>query len=75
MAYQLLMGYLILKFETFLSVWLGLFVWWHMSLTDKAFGWKGHLSEIIWRFQVQSQQQVRLTSYTYYNLTLVTGHG
>ena len=42
---------------------------------DKAFGWKVHLSEIVWRLQVQSQQQVRITRNTYYNLTFVSGHG
>ena len=41
---------------------------------DKAFGWKVLLSEIIWRLQVQSQQQVRPTRSPYYNLTLVPDH-
>ena len=39
--------------------------------------WIEHLvlGEIIRRLQVQSQQQVRLTRNTFYNLTLVPGHG
>ena len=42
---------------------------------DKAFDWKVLLSVIIWMLQVQSQQQVRIPSNTYSNLTLVPGHG
>ena len=55
---------------------------WNMSVrvipigaVDKAFGWKVLLNEIIWRLQVQSQQQVRITRNTYYNLTHVPGYG
>ena len=39
---------------------------WIMHLVGRCFS-----SEIIWRLQVQSQQQIRLTRNTYYNLTLV----
>ena len=54
-----------------------------LQILDKEFGWKHlptklliqDLSEIIRRLQVQSQQQVRLTRNTYYNLTLVLEHG
>ena len=42
---------------------------------DKVFCWKVFLNEIIWRLQVQSQLQLRITRNTYYNLTLVPGHG
>ena len=42
---------------------------------DKVFGWKVLSSEINWKLRVQSQQQVRLTRNTYYNLTLVPGNG
>ena len=45
------------------------------DVVDKVFGWKVLLSEIIWRLQVQSQQQVRLTRNTYNNLTHILGHG
>ena len=38
---------------------------------DKTFGWKVLLSEIIWRLQVQSQLQIRITRNTYYCLILV----
>ena len=31
---------------------------------DKVFGWKAFLRKIIWRLQVQSQQQVRITGNT-----------
>ena len=41
----------------------------------KVFSWKVLLSQIILRLWVLSQQQVRLTKNTYYNLTLVAGHG
>ena len=41
----------------------------------RKIGWKVLLREIIWRFQVQSQQQFRIIRNTYYNLTLVPGHG
>ena len=38
-------------------------------------GWKLLMSAIIWRLQVQSQQQVKLANNIYNNLTLVPGHG
>ena len=42
---------------------------------NKTFHYKVFGSEIIWRLQVQSQQQLRITRNTYYNLTLVPSHG
>ena len=42
---------------------------------DKKRSLKILQSEIIWGLQVQSQLQVRITRNTYYNLTLVPGHG
>ena len=39
---------------------------------DKAFGWKVLLCEIIWRLQVQSQQQTRIANKTFSNLTQST---
>ena len=68
----------------YLDNWLHLFCYTPNILTDisgrthntvdKAFDWKVLLSEIIWRLQVQSQQQVRMTRNTYYNLTLTPSH-
>ena len=48
----------------------------NIQIIDLIFiiGWKVLLSKIIWRLQVQFQQQGRLTRNTYYNLTLVPGH-
>ena len=43
---------------------------WTYGTGDKGFDWKVLLCEIIWRLQVQSQQQVRVTKNPYYNLTL-----
>ena len=45
------------------------------SAVDKVFGWEALLTEIIWRLQVQSHQQVKLTRNTYFNFTLVPGYG
>ena len=50
-------------------------LYWTHGAVDKVFGWKMLLSKIIWKLLVQSQQQVRITRNTYYNLTLVPGHG
>ena len=44
------------------------------GIVDKAFGWKELLSKTIWMLQVQSQQQLKLTGNTYYNLTLVPSY-
>ena len=44
------------------------------STVEKAFVGR-YLSEIIWGVPVQSLQQERITRNTYYNLTLVSGHG
>ena len=45
------------------------------SAVDKAFGCTVLLTEILWRLQVQSQQQVQIIRNTYNNLKLVHGHG
>ena len=47
----------------------------HMVQGFKTFTWKVLLSEIIWRLQVQSQLQTRITRNIYYNLTLVLIYG
>ena len=43
---------------------------WTHGAVDLVFGWNMLPREIIWKLPVQSQQQMRITRNTYYNLTL-----